>query len=86
MHLFQAPELLDRVEYTKSVDYWSFGTVLFECITGVRPFLPELSPVKWHNVVFKKGADDICAFFDVKGGSIFFSFASSQYSLQTTSR
>lgn len=20
-----------------------------------------------HNVVFKKGADDICAFFDVKG-------------------
>lgn len=64
---YLAPELLDRVEYTKSVDYWSFGTVLFECITGVRPFLPELSPVKWHNVVFKKGADDICAFFDVKG-------------------
>lgn len=30
------------------VDYWSFGTVLFECITGMRPFLTELSPVQWY--------------------------------------
>lgn len=64
---YLAPELLDKVHYTKTVDYWSLGTVLFECITGTRPFLPELSPVKWHNIVCRKGLDDICAFFDVKG-------------------
>ncbi|XP_078366618.1 inhibitor of nuclear factor kappa-B kinase subunit alpha-like [Oculina patagonica] len=63
---YLAPELLDKVKYTKTVDYWSFGTVLFECITGMRPFLTELSPVQWYNKVRDKGPDDICAYFDLK--------------------
>ena len=25
--------------------------MLFECITGLRPFLPELSPVHWYERV-----------------------------------
>ena len=33
------------------VDYWSLGTILFECITGMRPFLPELSPVQWYESI-----------------------------------
>lgn len=64
---YLAPELLDRVQYTKTVDYWSLGTILFECITGMRPFLPELSPVQWHHQIQKKDPKDICAYFDVKG-------------------
>lgn len=78
---YLAPELLDKVQYTKTVDYWSFGTVLFECITGMRPFLPELSPVQWHHEIHKKGPDDICAFFDVKGEIQFSSVLPSPNSL-----
>ncbi|KAJ7381068.1 hypothetical protein OS493_004666 [Desmophyllum pertusum] len=70
---YVAPELLDKVKYTKTVDYWSFGTVLFECITGIRPFLPELSPFQWYNKVLGKGPDDICAYFDLKEDIQFFS-------------
>ena len=39
------------------VDYWSFGTVLFECITGMRPFLTELSPVQWYEQLLKCFSD-----------------------------
>ena len=37
-----------HIYYMLQVDYWSFGTVLFECITGMRPFLTQLSPVQWY--------------------------------------
>lgn len=45
--VFQAPELLEQQKYTVTVDYWSFGTLAFECITGFRPFLPNWQPVQW---------------------------------------
>lgn len=45
--LYQAPELLEQQKYTVTVDYWSFGTLAFECITGFRPFLPNWQPVQW---------------------------------------
>lgn len=45
--LSQAPELLEQQKYTVTVDYWSFGTLAFECITGFRPFLPNWQPVQW---------------------------------------
>ncbi|WAQ96309.1 IKKA-like protein [Mya arenaria] len=54
----RAPELFASQKYTCTVDYWSFGTVVFECITGYRPFLPDLPP---------KSPDDICAIVDDKG-------------------
>lgn len=44
----QAPELLEQQKYTVAVDYWSFGTLVFECITGFRPFLPTWQPVQWY--------------------------------------
>ena len=43
----QAPELIDRQKYTLTVDYWSFGTLVFECIAGYRPFLPTWQPFPW---------------------------------------
>uniref|UniRef100_A0A8I5ZJG2 Inhibitor of nuclear factor kappa-B kinase subunit beta n=1 Tax=Rattus norvegicus TaxID=10116 RepID=A0A8I5ZJG2_RAT len=44
---YLAPELLEQQKYTVTVDYWSFGTLAFECITGFRPFLPNWQPVPW---------------------------------------
>ncbi|KAK6170853.1 hypothetical protein SNE40_019148 [Patella caerulea] len=61
---YLAPELFVGQKYTQTVDYWSFGTVIFECLTGSRPFLPSLSPVRWHKEVNQKSPDDICAYFD----------------------
>ena len=64
---YLAPELFASQKYTCTVDYWSFGTVVFECITGVRPFLPQSPPVQWHREVCQKSPDDICAYHDSTG-------------------
>lgn len=45
--LFKAPELFENKPYTATVDYWSFGTMVFECIAGYRPFLHHLQPFTW---------------------------------------
>ncbi|KAJ8318661.1 hypothetical protein KUTeg_003752 [Tegillarca granosa] len=62
-----APELFASQKYTCTVDYWSFGTVVFECISGYRPFLPQTPPVQWHKEVSHKSPEDICAFYDTDG-------------------
>uniref|UniRef100_A0A674MYE8 IkappaB kinase n=1 Tax=Takifugu rubripes TaxID=31033 RepID=A0A674MYE8_TAKRU len=59
---YLAPELIERQMYTVTVDYWSFGTLVFECITGFRPFLPSWQPVPWHNKVMLKGDNDIVVY------------------------
>ncbi|XP_072912708.1 inhibitor of nuclear factor kappa-B kinase subunit beta isoform X2 [Hemitrygon akajei] len=56
---YLAPELLEQKKYTVTVDYWSLGTLAFECITGFRPFLPNWQPVAWHSKVKHKGDRDI---------------------------
>nr|QNL15279.1 inhibitor of nuclear factor kappa-B kinase subunit alpha [Littorina littorea] len=61
---YLAPELFASRQYSQTVDYWSFGTVVYECITGVRPFLPTYPPVQWHREVCAKSPDDICAWID----------------------
>ncbi|XP_061585494.1 inhibitor of nuclear factor kappa-B kinase subunit beta [Cololabis saira] len=64
---YLAPELIERQRYTVAVDYWSFGTLVFECITGFRPFLPTWQPVPWHNKVRLKKDDDIVVYEDLSG-------------------
>nr|XP_043881096.1 inhibitor of nuclear factor kappa-B kinase subunit beta isoform X1 [Solea senegalensis] len=64
---YLAPELIERQMYTVTVDYWSFGTLVFECITGFRPFLPTWQPVPWHNKVRLKQDDDIVVYEDLTG-------------------
>ena len=48
LYPFQAPELFSSQRYTCTVDYWSFGILVFEAITGFRPFLPNITPGKWY--------------------------------------
>lgn len=64
---YLAPELIERQKYTYTVDYWSFGTLVFECITGFRPFLPTWQPVPWHNKLRLKQDDDIVVQEDLLG-------------------
>ncbi|XP_039222795.1 inhibitor of nuclear factor kappa-B kinase subunit beta [Crotalus tigris] len=64
---YLAPELLEQQKYTVTVDYWSFGTLAFECITGFRPFLPTWQPVQWHAKVRQKSELDIVVFEDLSG-------------------
>ncbi|KAJ6653208.1 hypothetical protein lerEdw1_009994 [Lerista edwardsae] len=64
---YLAPELLEQQKYTVTVDYWSFGTLAFECITGFRPFLPNWQPVQWHAKVRQKKELDIVVWEDLDG-------------------
>ncbi|KAM6965516.1 inhibitor of nuclear factor kappa-B kinase subunit beta [Aplochiton taeniatus] len=64
---YLAPELFERQKYTVTVDYWSFGTLVFECITGFRPFLPTWQPVPWHSKLKLKQDDDIVVYEDLTG-------------------
>uniref|UniRef100_A0AAQ4RTU5 IkappaB kinase n=1 Tax=Gasterosteus aculeatus aculeatus TaxID=481459 RepID=A0AAQ4RTU5_GASAC len=64
---YLAPELIEREKYTVTVDYWSFGTLVFECITGFRPFLPTWQPIPWHNKLRTKQKDDIVVYEDLTG-------------------
>ncbi|XP_020777102.2 inhibitor of nuclear factor kappa-B kinase subunit alpha-like isoform X1 [Boleophthalmus pectinirostris] len=64
---YLAPELFESKPYTLTVDYWSFGTVIFECICGFRPFLHHMQPVQWISKVKNKGPKDIMAIEDMNG-------------------
>ena len=35
---YLAPEIIQRQQYGKAVDWWSFGTLLYEFITGLPPY------------------------------------------------
>jgi serine/threonine protein kinase len=36
-----APEVLQRENHDKSIDFWSYGVLLFEMLTGDLPYLPR---------------------------------------------
>mmetsp|Transcript_35491 Transcript_35491/g.86922 ORF Transcript_35491/g.86922 Transcript_35491/m.86922 type:complete len:234 (+) Transcript_35491:1-702(+) len=38
---YLAPEMVKRQGHGKSVDYWSLGVVLYETVTGEKPFMAE---------------------------------------------
>ncbi|KAF3426930.1 hypothetical protein E2986_09711 [Frieseomelitta varia] len=64
-----APELLWKLTYSCSVDYWSLGILFYELITGTRPFLPKMQHTMMQHIKNKK-YDDICA-FKSKGKIVF---------------
>lgn len=38
---YLAPEVLLRQGYGKAVDWWSFGSIIFEMLTGTPPFYEQ---------------------------------------------
>ncbi|XP_073542182.1 inhibitor of nuclear factor kappa-B kinase subunit alpha [Phyllobates terribilis] len=64
---YLAPELFENKPYTATVDYWSFGTMVFECIAGFRPFLHNMQPFTWHEKIKKKDPKHIYAFEEMLG-------------------
>ncbi|KAM6347291.1 inhibitor of nuclear factor kappa-B kinase subunit alpha isoform 7-T8 [Alca torda] len=64
---YLAPELFENKSYSVTVDYWSFGTMVFECIAGFRPFLHNLQPFTWHEKIKKKDPKHIFASEEMNG-------------------
>lgn len=45
-----APEILNGHDYDFTVDYWSLGCILFECLTGYPPFSGKNMNETWSNL------------------------------------
>lgn len=61
---YLAPEIFSMRSYDKSVDYWSFGVVMFESVCGVHPFLPHVAhPIRFRHLK-KKSNKDIYMYVD----------------------
>lgn len=48
---YLAPEILMNKGYGKSVDWWSFGTLVFEMLTGLPPFYCEDVQQMYNKIV-----------------------------------
>jgi serine/threonine protein kinase len=46
-----APEILEEVPYTRSVDWWSFGILVYEMLVGVTPFYNENTNRLYHAIL-----------------------------------
>lgn len=38
---YMAPEIVGKSAYSKAVDWWSFGAIIFEMLSGLPPFYTE---------------------------------------------
>lgn len=46
-----APEMLQKKPYTKAVDWWSYGTLVYELLTGLPPFYDENTSNMYERVL-----------------------------------
>ena len=51
---YLAPEILEGSGYNESVDWWSYGVIMFEMLTGKLPFKFKLDGDPNPNVYKKK--------------------------------
>lgn len=72
-YIVKAPELYDyQSGYNRTADYWSFGTVIFECITGTRPFLLTEHAFQWPKLIKDKSDQHIWGYNDDLSNSVKF--------------
>lgn len=60
--VYAAPELITSEKHSYSVDYWSMAMVVYEVITGFRPFVPDLPLAQWILRVRAKQSKHITIF------------------------
>merc|ERR1712232_1223465 len=51
---YLAPEVLEGTEYGKGVDWWSFGTLMYEMLTGLPPFYSQDVQVMYQKIMTAK--------------------------------
>jgi len=51
---YLAPEVLEGKGYTKAVDWWSFGTLLFEMLTGLPPYYSQDVQQMYYKIMHAK--------------------------------
>ena len=53
-----APEIIKGVKYNQSVDFWSFGVLLYEMVVGTSPFHGMCSQLFSIEVIFVRVGTD----------------------------
>jgi len=48
---YLAPEVLKQEKYTKAVDWWSLGTLMYEMLSGLPPFYSEEVQNMYYNII-----------------------------------
>lgn len=51
---YLAPEILKGIAYDQSVDWWSFGTMLYEMITGITPYWNENANLMYRRILWEE--------------------------------
>lgn len=51
---YLAPEMLHQNGYNQMVDWWSFGTILYEMICGLPPFYDGNTQQMYQNILYAK--------------------------------
>lgn len=49
---YLAPEILKGQAYDRSVDWWSYGTMLYEMICGVTPYWSENASIMYRKILY----------------------------------
>jgi len=48
---YLAPEIIRGDDYTKAIDWWSVGTLIYEMLTGLPPFYTEDEENMYHKIM-----------------------------------
>lgn len=51
---YLAPEVISRQPYGQAVDWWSFGTMLYEMLVGLTPFWCEIPALMYKQILFEE--------------------------------
>ena len=66
---YMSPEIVNKVEYSKEIDIWSLGILLYEMVHGYSPFRPNkdefevsevIDNIKIHNLKFNINISSEC--------------------------